>query len=576
MANSMRLETLILTNSASPGWRTAYELALPQLEHLGLPGQVIDIMHNPLPEDTDEYALVVIAQPQLDPNGRRLGAHGRARLLAAVQRGSGLVSFDLTLPHGPQAETLVDAGEVVFSSQPHYITDRHEVGSTLKLFGPFKYSTLSAPTGQILLDAGGGGLLMAENVGAGRLVQWASGQWLSSYVLGPLGGLDDLFWRSLVWAARKPFVLRGLPPLMSMRVDDVVGLSTRYGLSPLAWVMTANRFGFKPWLGLFIYNLTSQTVSQLRRLTKDGLASSSPHAFGRHPTECWNDLHYPNPDPVGNTFGDEFIYFDHAGHKPWPDAEAARRLRAVDDWYAANPLPISPYFVAHWYEMGANTAEHVRQKWGCDQMCKVMDVDLSLLDIVDWLPGAPFRCHEPPGKAHHDPTRRSQNPVYYADFVNLVGHRFFNCLTEIRDDAGYEWAPDNDVQASIGRGVRQLRRALDSFALPSLFSHETDFIAHVAPDNWESILAGIRAGIASYNPIQMTTEDAVDYVRATRTSRMCGCRLEGGQLRVHFRGAASRSTHFYLFSTAGETIEQRLVEVPAFENDLSCVVTPGA
>ena len=33
-------------------------------------------------------------------------------------------------------------------------------------------------------------------------------------------GLDDLFWRSFVWAARKPFVLRGYPRFWAVQMDD--------------------------------------------------------------------------------------------------------------------------------------------------------------------------------------------------------------------------------------------------------------------------------------------------------------------------------------------------------------------
>jgi hypothetical protein len=70
----------------------------------------------------------------------------------------------------------------------------------------------------------------------------------------------------------------------------------------------------------------------------------------------------------------------------------------------------------------------------------------------------------------------------------------------------------------------------------------------------------------------MTTDGAVDYIRARHTSWMDACRLEEDQLWAHFSGTASRATHFYLFSAAGEEIEQRLVDVPAFENDLSVLV----
>ena len=54
-------------------------------------------------------------------------------------------------------------------------------------------------------------------------MQWGSYDWMVSTVLGPVDGLDDLVWRGVVWAARKPFVMRGMPNLVTMRVDDVSG-----------------------------------------------------------------------------------------------------------------------------------------------------------------------------------------------------------------------------------------------------------------------------------------------------------------------------------------------------------------
>src|SRR5207248_2339310 len=74
--------------------------------------------------------------------------------------------------------------------------------------------------------------------GRGRAVQWSSYEWMSTSVLGPLDGLDDLVWRSLVWAARKPFVMRGLPNMVTLRMDDVSG--------PLWWAHIASDMGFKP------------------------------------------------------------------------------------------------------------------------------------------------------------------------------------------------------------------------------------------------------------------------------------------------------------------------------------------
>ena len=168
-----------------------------------------------------------------------------------------------------------------------------------------------------------------------------------------------------------------------------------------------------------------------------------------------------------------------------------------------------------------------------------------------------------------DSAKRGQRPVYYTDFVNFANRQFFLCCTEIRDETGYEWRPGNDVAGTVGRGVRQLRRALDSMALAVLFTHETDYIYKICPGAWEEELAQIATGIADYNPVYVTLDDGVCYVRATRTARLASCRYNAttGEVTATFTGRADVPTHFYLFTEAGGEIEARLVGVPAFEGE---------
>jgi hypothetical protein len=395
---------------------------------------------------------------------------------------------------------------------------------------------------------------------------------MDSAVLGPLAGLDDVLWRSLVWAARKPFALRGLPPLVTMRVDDVAGRGGLWGQSPLYWIDIANRHGFKPGLGLFMYDLTEPAVNELRDLIQRGQATALPEAFGRPPRSAESGFfYYERALPWRATEYDEFIYFDHQRRRPWSDEEAARGLAAVDEWYAAHaPLPMSCCIGPHWYEMGSNVVAHVHDRWGVDFTGTVMDVDLAYDIRVPWLKAGPFRRYERPGTAIIHPDRRGTRPVYYADFVNLGGRQFFNCVTEIRDDAGYEWRPDNDVAATAGRGVRQLRRALDSMALAVLFTHETDHVQYIKPDAWTAEVAQVAEGIADYNPIYVTQDEGVRYVRATRTSHLESCRYDPsiGEVVAPFTGYADMPTHFFLFTESGGELHARLVDVPAFEGKI--------
>jgi len=577
---------LVLVNSGSPAYQDGMQIVLPYLDHFGVPYRIIDLMYTPLPVDVAEQALVVVAHRQRDMDGRRLGDGGKRALIDAFQHGCGYVSFDPLLfdsadaaksghlsrtPHAPVSGDVIKFGDCT-----HYITALHETGETLALgqslsmlpSAPF-HGSADATDSATLLTVGDAPVLSVQQLGQGRLVTWATSDWGRTTVLGPVAGLDDVLWRSLVWAARKPFALRGMPPFLTMRVDDVAGTGGLWHESPLYWVRTCNRYGLKPWLGLFLYNLTPDAIAETKTLVADGQATAFPHAFGRPPRHGARDYFYSDQAlPLRSTTYDEFIYFDHERGRPWPDDEAARGLAAVDAWHARTGIPISPYAVAHWYEAGLNVMRHLQQRWGVEFICKIQDADASLSKDNPWLALGPFRRHELPGACHSDTTRRSGRPVYYADFVNFGGVQLFNCVTEIRDDAGYEWAPDNDIPATVCRGVRQLRRALDSMVLPVLFTHETDYIYKISPDAWEAEIAQIMGAIHDdgYEPVCVTLDEGARYARALRTSRMTSCSWDAARrvVSASYTGHADVTTQFLIFTDSDAGITSRRADVPAF------------
>ena len=575
------LNALVIVNSQSDRARAAEDLLRPYLDHFGVPYEVVDLLLTPLPANLSDYPLLILAHDQLDPDGKRLGGLGFNLLREAVQTGSGMVSFDSQLSslvgmgsHAPMDRVSTSTLTVLGG---HPITKPYDSEQLVQLCADMWLAAL--PDGEVLVRGNGAALLNISFLGEGKIVNWASMDWMHSSILGPLGGLDALLWRSFAWAARKPFCMRGFPPVITMRVDDVAGWGGLWQRSPLYWVEDAIDAGFKPWLGLFIYNLTPSCIDQLRKLILDKDVTAFPHAFGR-PNRPNLDAgyYYPGGLPLRADIYDEFIYFDHQRRVPWSDEEAERGLDAVEEWYRLNgPLPMSRVALPHWYEMGSNTCERVFRKWGADIIGKVMDVDLPLVAKVKWPRLGPFRRFEDPGECFNfTPGLRGGRPVYYADFYNLKGCAFFNTVTEIRDDYGYEWAPNNDVQASIQRGIRQVRRALDSLALASLFTHETDFIYKISPENWSEIIRGISSGLSGYNPIYLTLDDASVYLRDVRSSRLRACRLDSqtGEILVTLEGKAEGNTHVYIFRDEGQDLAEQICQIPAFEGfivtSLSC------
>jgi uncharacterized repeat protein (TIGR01451 family) len=418
----------------------------------------------------------------------------------------------------------------------HYITERHEAGESIST-GNMTLVDVTLPTDvEAIAMSGSLPFLAVSTHGQGRAVQWGSYDWMSHDVLGPVYGLDDLVWRSIVWAARKPFVMQGLPPFVTMRVDDESG--------PFWWIDIANEFDIKPWAGLFFHNIDSSEAEHLSSLVHDGLATTSIHAFNGG-----------------------FFYYNHSG-SDWPDDVMADHYAEGTQWHEDNDIPISKFVLPHYYEIGTNAFQGLSD-WDVEFVGTMMDPGTRYGD--PWLVGGPYRRHA------SRQSSRYGGPVYYADFLTVPGHpefdgQFFNCVTEIRDDAGYEWYPDNDVPGSIGRGTRQTIRALDSMVLATLFTHG-QHIYDITPDNWRAILDGITTNLEPYDPIYVTLDHACQYVRAMHTSDITDSTYDPAtrQLTTTLGGETDMPTMFYLFTERDGEIQHVLVDAPTFSGSTEVI-----
>ena len=342
--------------------------------------------------------------------------------------------------------------------------------------------------------------------GQGRVVQFANYAWMSANILGPVNGLDDLVWRSFVWAARKPFVMRGFPNLVTMRVDDVAG--------PFGWIHSATNAGFKPFLALFINDITygdqvspmDGRMADLRALTTSGNVTASVHSL--------------------SITSESFFYFNHATETPWPDSTMASNYVMGTQWHQSNGIPISKVIALHYAEIGSNCFNYLTN-WG---------VEFPLLNVIPgaveyttpgapWLVGAPYRLYEIPQAAQGD------MPNFYADWLTIPGHpelngKFFNVYSEIRNaGTNADWNPlDSDVPGTITRGYNMVKRGFDSMVLGTLLTHEW-YIEYnpggpsytpITTNHWQAMLQGVVSNLAPYNPTYVTLDYACQYTCARR------------------------------------------------------------
>jgi hypothetical protein len=344
----------------------------------------------------------------------------------------------------------------------HYITMRHQAGETISTES-MTLANISLPEDVFeLAKSVSQPFLAVTSYGLGNAVQWGTYDWMANAVKGPVYGFDDLVWRSAVWAARKPFVMQGTPNFVTMRVDDESG--------PFGWIEIANELGLKPWTGLFYYDVDPFEAAHLSTLVNSGNATASIHAK----TES------------------VFYYYNH-GIGDFSAQVIADYFAEGTSWHANNNIPISKFVLPHFYEFGSNVFQGLHD-WGVEFVGTLMNPGTNY--GASWIMNGPYRLYETGSSSE-------VRPLYYADFLTVPGHHefdgeFFNCITEMRDDAGYEWYPDNDVEGSIGRGTRQTQRALDSMVLSTLFTHGY-YVDSITPENWS------RASLLIWHPTTRST-----------------------------------------------------------------------
>ncbi len=281
---------IVLVNSASSDYADFAQYIRPYLDHFGIPYIVLDIATAPVTSSIADYALIIIGHRNLDPNHLYLDSSEQSLISAAVSAGTGLVNFDNVLTDG--GAPVYTYVQDVFRFGYTTATPQQQVEIHTDVGAPWDYSVAAHPPNAIytmdqnVMPAGivppssgsatlatlnGQPFLVAVTYGQGRALQWTTYDWLNWRTWGYVHGFDDLVWRGFVWAARKPFVLQGMPPLVTFRDDDSTG--------GYDWVVTANRYGFKPWLGIFLRAVSESSAAQLRNLVNAGEATVGVHAL---------------------------------------------------------------------------------------------------------------------------------------------------------------------------------------------------------------------------------------------------------------------------------------------------------
>lgn len=541
---------LVMFNSGSTIYYSGYvDFIKPYLDWFGIPYDTYDVNSaEPLP-DLSDYALIILGHREVYTNSYPL-----TQLETAISGGTGLYSFDPHLFDFPSAFCANVGSHPSFSSSEirfntaHYITEAHTrddyhpgndtiITKASLQVGAYSYDLIN---NTVLASLGTSenneALMQVAEYGIGRIVKWNSYQWTFDAYLGPVWGMDDLIWRGIVWAARKPFVMQGLPPMVTMRVDDVDDHSQT--MNNLEWLSICNDYGLIPWVGVFTVpegHDPDGFFPKLKTFVDNNLATASPHSL---------------------TY-DSLIYYNLALD---PEFSVTKNIDRARNIFVTNGITISNFLVPHYYYLTADALPGIR-----DMGVEFLGTKIPYDPVPypgNWLNNKPYRINR-------DGWAGTGVPHFYADSINWLNTPFFLCLSEIGDDgipsSQYEWYPGaGSVDEVIARGVRHLRRSLNSMTLPVLFTHEDQFT--MTPSEWHQILSGVTTGVSPYNPEYKSTDDAVKYIRAKSNLVIRAVGSNNGLVTISVAGANDMETKCYLFTEAGGQITHRLVTLPRVQN----------
>ena len=524
------------------------EYIRPYLDVFGMPYEEIPTS-SLLETLKDDAALILLTQPDLE-----LSPEESTAIFDAIESGCGLFATCSSILDNTEfcefAEPIelpkqCNSKEITFEKK-HYITRYHKSRQSIALYSNLWFYQSSHLKNSItLISSGEAPLLEVSSFGHGKIVLMNTHDWISTDILGPVHGMDDIIREAIVWAAKKPFVMKGMPPFVAMRVDDVWGAWRNITPeNPLLWLEIANKYGFKPWLGIFPDNISKKSISIARDYIEKGNATAFPHAF--------EGCEWTGSAP------EDWLWYDHRHQRPWSDHIMKERAEKAKDWFEENRLPISKVALPHYYEM-SECALPILLEWGCEF------VGLQMPPDAFYLSGEKFKCG--PYRKFNSRPAGDNRPVYYADYLSfpnkpVIDKKLFNCVIELHDVSGYELAPTNDVEKTISSGVEQLRRSIISGLPATLFTHESCWIQQVTPENWEAEIKGITEGIADLSPVFDTLDNICKYVRANHNIRITNPTVdESGNLDFTVTGTCDMDTKCYVFSESNSKIikEERTI-----------------
>lgn len=549
---------VLVDSSRKKEYEYVNEAIFSVLDHCGMPHDILDLSTNRVsPDELLSHSTVIIAQENL---GRSLTEEDIRIIIQGLKRGVGLVNFDgdtdlvkTILKPVTRTKNVTQSSikKILIKNSNHYITSNQKKGDIKYFFHavPLTYLTLNKDLDVLLEGPAKEPALVAGKCGNGRFVQYLLSikLWQEKY-FGHLEGLDDVFWKSIVWAAKKPFIMRSMPPFVTTQIDDC---SSSYNHFRYADILA--KYGYIPHLELFLDDIDKVThyaegddSRAMKKKYDKGMVSFAAHAF---------------------TYN-QHIYFDHKKKRDYSNSQIKEYFKKLDYKFRTWKIKPSKLLVAHFFEIGKHAVPYLKERgitysvglpigksWFSKKRLIYKSYPYGHKGFYyDYQPGYPdffaISAYVIQRSAH------AFAPQVKADF--LWGNTIF-----------WDEKPYNDIEGAAEQASFQIKRGLDSLFFGHLMTHEQR-IAVLSGREFDTMLKLIAENTSGYQKIFKPFEYVAEYARNKRESHISRVDFNPSspsswKVALQMEGRTNIDTTIDVFTNRGDRIQSRFEKIPPFK-----------
>lgn len=549
----------VVVNSADvPAYASFYLGVLPALNHFGFPYRIIDLAKAGLRE-IGETAGAVLGH---DNVGVALSNSDVDALIAVANRGAGLVSFDGNLWKSSSAvQGLFGVDDLspselcsmVGTKNEHYVAGMQISGRVHCFHIPVagtRCNSVRSGFGSIAEDSEGHAtVVVGESDGSKRAALLFSPDIWQPRHFGHVMGLDDLFWRALVWVAKKPFPVLMMPHFAVCRIDDAIGSHDNFG-----YIGTLNSHNWISNIGLFLDDIDDKGAAEIREYHLSGAAEFSAHSF--------HEIGEPLPDQ---------LYIKHDGVE-YSFSELQAIFERLDAFFSKVGITPSKTANIHYDEMGINALPFLAAR---DQFFTMDFIPFGVTwaaNSYSWLP-YPYG-HQSMNYCPMTPDTR---------FWNVMGH----CLSSYKTPDAWmspgEFmfghtpfageSPSTNVKGAVETALLSLKIGVSSGFFGTLMCHEQRIQA-VTSSEWGQIISGVSDGLSDWPVIYRGYDEIAQYAKdKARTSiRTADFDRSTGNLSASFEGLCDSYLCYYVFRDDDDRCTFDLEQIPGFSGQFEVTV----